>query len=75
MLEEGQNELLAERRVLLHRALQINGAFRAGMSVENLLRAWGAATCVAWLCYPVGFRIAGEVTNAQCCSSPNLQQK
>lgn len=56
--------------------LQINGALRAGMNVENLLRAWGAATRVARLRYPVGFGVAAEVTNGQCCcSNPNLQEK
>lgn len=76
MLEKGQNQLLVEQRFLLLMVLQIDGALRAGMNVENLLRAWGAATCVARLCYPVGFGVAAEVTDVQCCcSNPNLQQK
>lgn len=63
MLEGGENELLAERRFLLHGVLQMNGALSAGISADNTLRAWGAATRVAWLRYPVGFRIACKVTN------------
>lgn len=41
----------------------MNGAFSAGISVENALQAWDAATCVDPFCYPVGFRTACEVNN------------
>lgn len=59
MLEGRENELLAERGILLHGELQMNGA----LSVENTPQAWDAATGVDPLCYPVGFRIACEVIN------------
>lgn len=48
---------------MLHGELQMNGALSAGISVENTPQAWDAAMCVDPLCYPVGFRIACEVTN------------
>lgn len=63
MLEGRENELLAERGILLHGELQMNGALSAGISVENTPQAWDAATGIDPLCYPVGFRIACEVIN------------